>query len=597
MNSITKTAFLFFLLTVSLSAQNKSQDAKAFIKEIDQKIPKLLNNFVVPGTAIAIIDDGEIVLQKAYGFADVNKGKQITTATGFNIGSISKTIAAWGIMKLVEEGKIDLDAPAEKYLTRWQLPESDFDSKEVTVRRLLSHTAGLSLHGYPGWSPKDRLSTIEESLNGRNNGPGRVEMIMEPGTKWKYSGGGYTILQLIVEEVTGQKFEDYMQSAILNPLGMTNSSYKIDEAIMNNSSLEYDSFGDEIDFELFTAQAAAGLHTTIEDFTRFAYASLFDHKDNKKYNTVLKDKTLKEMMKPAPVSNDSYGLGYQVQKIPNTSYTLKGHGGANSGWHAFFRVNPETNDGFIMITNGGSGYNIYTQIFCDWIQWKTGESMGNRCNVKPSIAAKLKTIIDAKGTSSIVSDYKDFKMNNSDDYNFSEDAINELGYYYMSKKELTNALAVFKLNVDIFPKSSNVYDSYAEALLENGNTKEAIVNYKKSVELNPANTHGINVLKKLNVDVSNLGKVYEVNSETLNDYLGKYQLAADFIVTISREGDKLIAQPKGQSPLEIVPMAYDKFYVEQVKAEVIFNRDVNGVVESMILNQNRRETYGKKLKE
>jgi len=93
---------------------------------------------------------------------------------------------------------------------------------------LLNHTAGLSLHGYPGWSPNDKLSTIEESLDGKNNGLGRVEIIMEPGTKYKYSGGGFSILQLIIEEVTWQKFEDYMQAQILNPLGRTNSSYKID---------------------------------------------------------------------------------------------------------------------------------------------------------------------------------------------------------------------------------------------------------------------------------------------------------------------------------------------------------------------------------
>jgi tetratricopeptide (TPR) repeat protein len=250
-----------------------------------------------------------------------------------------------------------------------------------------------------------------------------------------------------------------------------------------------------------------------------------------------------------------------------------------------------------MVTNGGSGYNIYTQIFCDWIRWKTGESMGNRCDVKPSIAVKLKAVIDAKDPVNISNTYKTYKTNNFNDYNFSEDAINELGYYYMSRKELTNALAIFKLNVDEFPESSNVYDSYAEALLQNGNTEEAIVNYKKSVELNPANTHGINVLKKLNVDVSNLVKVYEVTPETLNDYIGNYQLSADFIVTIFREGDKLIAQPKGQSSLEIVPVSHDKFYIKEVKAEVTFNRDVNGIVESMILNQSGRETYGKKLKE
>ncbi|WP_298899111.1 serine hydrolase [uncultured Psychroserpens sp.] len=592
-----KITLLFFLMSLALYGQKNAQEINSFTKDLDQKIPKLLQEFTVPGAAIAIIENGELVLQKAYGYADVDTKTKVTAQTGFNIGSISKTIAAWGIMKLVEEGKIDLDVPAENYLTRWKLPESEFDSKQVTVRRLLSHTAGLSLHGYPGWTPDDRLSTIEESLNGRNNGPGRVEMIMEPGTKWKYSGGGYTILQLIVEEVTGQKFEDYLQAQVLDPLGMTSSSYTIDKTILDNSSFEYDNFGEQIDFELFTAQAAAGLHTTIEDFTRFAYASLFTHKDNKKYNSVLTHKTVEDMMKPAPASNGSYGLGYQVQSIPGVSYTLKGHGGANTGWHAFFRVNPDTNDGFIMITNGGSGHNIYRQVFCDWIQWKTGASMGDRCIIKPSVAAKLKAIIDNKGTDNLASAYNDLKLNSGDDYNFSEDILNRFGYYYMGKKEIAKAMAIFKLNVDQFPESSNVYDSYGEALLANGNKEEAIVNYKKSVELNPGNTHGIDVLKKLNVDLSNLPKAFEIDTAKLDDYLGKYQLAEEFIVTIAREDNKLTAKPTGQSMVILVPMSEDKFFVEEVKAEVTFNRNANGDIESMTLNQNGRETFGLKLKE
>ncbi|MFT7604442.1 MAG: CubicO group peptidase (beta-lactamase class C family), partial [Saprospiraceae bacterium] len=264
-----------FLLPFSLIGQKKSKDIAQFVNELDQKIPQLLNDFIVPGAAIAIIENGKIILQKGYGYSDIDKKIKVNNLTGFNIASISKTVAAWGVMKLVQEGKIDLDAPAEKYLNRWHLPKSKFDADEVTIRRLLSHTAGLSLHGYPGWSPSDILPTIEESLEGKNNGPGGVEIIMEPGTKWKYSGGGYSILQLIIEEVTGEKFEVYMQGEILNPLGMTNSSYTIDEKILNASSQEYDSFGEVIDFELFTAQAAAGLHTTIEDFTKFAQASLY----------------------------------------------------------------------------------------------------------------------------------------------------------------------------------------------------------------------------------------------------------------------------------------------------------------------------------
>ncbi|MBT8191345.1 MAG: beta-lactamase family protein, partial [Bacteroidia bacterium] len=373
-----------FLIQFNIIAQENTEGIQSFLIETNNKIPRLLHDFNVPGTAIAIIDDGQIVLQRGFGFSDFQKNARVDIKTGFNIGSISKTIAAWGVMKLIEEGEIGLDAPAEKYLSRWHLPVSEFNSDEVTIRRLLSHTAGLSLHGYPGWSPEDTLPTIEESLNGKNNGPGRVEIIMEPGTRFKYSGGGYTILQLIIEEVTGQKFEDYMQSEILDPLGMTNSSYKINSRIKTASSLEYDNYGDLIDFELFTAQAAAGLHTTIEDFTRFALANLYKSQDFKKHNRVLSKDVIQQMMKPVPEADGrfGYGLGYMTESIPGSSVILGGHRGANTGWHAIFNVNPETNDGFIMLTNGGSGQDIYNPVFFDWIRMKLDISLEDWHNPK-----------------------------------------------------------------------------------------------------------------------------------------------------------------------------------------------------------------------
>ena len=111
---------------------------------------------------------------RGYGFADVAQSIPVTPTTGFNVGSISKTIAAWGVMTLVERGELGLDTPVDTYLTRWHLPESTFDERGVTIRRLLSHTAGLSLHGYPGWGPDDPLPTLEESLSGKTNGPGAV---------------------------------------------------------------------------------------------------------------------------------------------------------------------------------------------------------------------------------------------------------------------------------------------------------------------------------------------------------------------------------------------------------------------------------------
>lgn len=583
---------IIFLVPFYGKTQVESKDTKQFVNEIDNKIPQLLNDFMVPGAAIAIIENGEIILQKGYGFSDVEKGIKVNAKTGFNIGSISKTIAAWGVMKLVEEGKIELDAPAEKYLTRWHLPESEFNSDEVTIRRLLSHTAGLSLHGYPGWSPDDTLPTIEESLNGKNNGPGRVEIILEPGTQYKYSGGGFTILQLIIEEVTGQKFEDYMQVEILNPLGMTNSSYKIDEKIMAASSLEYDRFGELIDFELFTAQAAAGLHITIEDFTCFALANLYRMEEHEKYNSVLSPDIIQQMMAPVPEANGrfGYGLGYMVESIPGTDVLLGGHRGANTGWHAIFNVNPKTNDAFIMVTNGGSGQNIYHPIFYDWALWQLGVTLEDWYNAKPSIANKLKTAIDSLGINEIAAFYTDLKKNYPDNYDFSQNQLNALGYYYMNENDLEKAIKIFKLNIEAFPGSYNVYDSYGEALLKHGDRNGAIENYKKSVQLNPGNENAKKVLTELGISTDDL--IVKVPLEQLELLTGEYIMTNDesWKLTFEIVDDELIGKD-GDYKFWLLPVGENEFVNPDDGGSLVFDtKDQNKITFVLLEKYKFRKT-------
>ncbi len=580
--------FLVILLLIPfvISAQTDSIRTDEFLKNIDREIPELLEDFNVPGAALCIIDNGEIILQKGYGLANTSKGTKVSNTTGFNIGSISKTVTAWGIMKLVQDGKIKLDDPAEKYLTRWKLPESKYDSKKVTIRRLLSHTAGLSLHGYPGWSPNDTLPTIEESLNGKNNGPGRVEIIMEPGTQWKYSGGGYTILQLIIEEVSGEKFEDFMQSNILSALGMNNSSFKIDKNLLLKSSEEYDAFGNKIDFELFTAKAAAGFHTTIEDFSKLILATL----DPK----FLTKSTVSLMMNPVPNSNESYGLGYQIMALNGTSEKLTGHSGANTGWHALFWINRETKDAFIMFTNGGAGHTVYRKTFCDWVSWKYQAQMGNICTIKIPISNKLKAYIDTKGIKDVSKIYSELKKSQGDILDFSEQHLNTLGYTYLNNGEIENAISIFELNVEAFPNSFNAYDSYGEALLKNNQKEEAIQNYKKSVELNPGNTHGIKVLKKLGVRTENTAK--EIDDAILKSYLGNYELAPNFMLTISLEGQQLSAEATGQGKIQIFPKTENFFFSKDIEAQIQFNTNKNGEIESLTLFQQGREMIAPKVK-
>ena len=548
-------------VTTTALAQGKKPDHEKFAHEIDAKIHQLLVDFSVPGAALAIIEDGKVVFQKAYGFADLREGSEITPRTGFNVGSISKTVAAWGVMKLVHEGKLELDAPAEKYLSRWRLPESEFDSREVTIRRLLSHTAGLSLHSVSAGPPYDDLPSLEDWLVGKNDGLGPVEMILEPGTQYKYSGGGFGVLQLIVEEVTGQSFEDYMQSQILDPLGMRASSYEIDGEILAASATPYDTFGEETEFERFTVQAGAGLHTTLEDFTRFALANLYrlEGKPGEKAEPVLPPKVIEQMMVPVLATDGRFlrGLGYLTTHMG--SRVFAGHGGSNEGWQANFAVDPGSNDGFVVLTNSGGGGSICNLVFYDWITWKSGESpWGGGGRQKPTISIRLKQIIDEAGIENVAKAYARLKKDRPEDYDFSEGHLNELGYYYLGKGELDKAIAVLKTNADAFPCSFNVHDSYGEALLARGAKQEGIEAYKQSVRLNPSNDNGIRVLKELGESTDDL--LFRVPAEHLKrleaEYVGTHDAGWRISVKVDQGVLKCVDR---YYDFTLVPIGNDRF--------------------------------------
>ena len=164
----------------------------------------------------------------------------------------------------------------------------------------------------------------------------------------------------------------------------------------------------------------------------------------------------------------------------------------------------------------------------------------------------------------------------------------------LNKDENEEAAAVFKLNVDLFPESFNVYDSYGEALLKMGDKEGAIKNYKKSVEINPHNTGGIEKLKELGVEIEAAEDV-KVSQEVLNSYVGKYQLAPNFILTVSVEGDKIFTQATGQPKIEIFPESENVFYLKVVQAKIEFKKNDKGSIESLILHQNGRDMPANKI--
>lgn len=319
--------------------------------------------------AIALIEDGRIV-----GTHFQSRGDEAIDGDSlFQVASLSKWITAWGVMTLVEQGRIDLDAPVSTYLTRWRLPAGDFDNDQVTVRRLLSHTAGLvDGLGYAGFEPGQPIDTLEQSLTRASDAsPGRdgvVRVGAEPGGEWRYSGGGYTLLQLAIEEVSGEPFNDYMRRAVLIPLGMNNSTYVLDEASRARAAPIYDENGAPATHYTFTATGAASLYTSVNDMSRFLAAQTDG-------GGVLRAETVALMRAPTgyTLGIPIWGLGTILFAPNDSGGSIVGHDGNNyPAINTAARVDPDTGDGVIVLETGSP--LLATQIGGDWVFWQTGEN-------------------------------------------------------------------------------------------------------------------------------------------------------------------------------------------------------------------------------
>jgi len=374
--TINKFKFLwivFILILFSCSTTKETlkensvhEKSDSLYDEVQRLGLELTQKNNVPGVAVAVIQNGKIAWIQCIGYADVASKKPVTAQTIFNIGSISKVISAWGFMQLTEKGLLKLDDPVNQSLTRWKLPQSPYDVSKVTLRRILSHTAGLSVHGYGGFEQGTQLLSLEESLNGKTKRNGEsVRLINEPGTKWEYSGGGYTLAQLLLEEKTKEKFADYMKKNVLKPLGLIHTNYEWTEEMMASSATAYDTLGNPIKNRIFTEQAAAGLQTTVSDLAHFAELSITT--DSRQLNKVLKPETIQLMEQPVlPFSDEGEsGLGYRFLNYDN--FRTIGHTGENVGWSAAMFLHLPTKSGLIVLCNGSNGDRVWYPIYERWV--------------------------------------------------------------------------------------------------------------------------------------------------------------------------------------------------------------------------------------
>lgn len=307
-----------------------------------------------------------------------SKGRSVDADTLFQVASLSKWVTAIGVMTLVDAGRVDLDAPVDGYLKRWKLPAGEFDNRQVTVRRLLSHTAGLTDGlGYGGFEPGKPVQSLPESLTRASDASpgsdGVVRVGFEPGSKWVYSGGGYALLQLLIEDVTGEPFEVYMRRAVLDPLGMSRSTFVTPEGAANVAEV-YDEDGSQATHYRFSAPAAASLYTSVSDMARLIEAHAPGSAAASAGSGVLKPETLREMRRPhaSQFGADIWGLGVLLYAPNNADDQIVGHDGANApAINTTARFDPADGDGIVVLVTGDR--RLATDLAGEWVLWKTAK--------------------------------------------------------------------------------------------------------------------------------------------------------------------------------------------------------------------------------
>ena len=450
-------------------------DKAAVNKEMEKTIPLLMDGAHVPGLSIAIIKDSSVLWHRHFGVKNAEMKAPIKDNTIFEAGSLGKPVFAYAVLKLVEQGKLRLDAPLAQSWIDDDI-KNDARAKRITARMVLSHTTGL-----PNWRQDKPLA-----------------ICFNPGERFSYSGEGYVYLQRVVERITGERFEPFMEKNVFKPLAMQSSSYVWKEAFDSLAATGHDPSGKATPKRKpYAPLSAATLHTTTLDYAKFLTAIM---------NGVgLKAETRREMFRPhikldpecvlctdrAPANLSeslAWGLGWGLQ------HTIEGeafwHWGDNGNFQGYAVVFKNEKVGLVYFSNSFNGLSVRDELI--------GHAIGgqhpafawakyDQFNSPQKQFQKLleKTFIE-RGSEAGTALYQSFTDKYPVHY-VDEILLSNLGFSLLDKKRMNEAVAIFELNAKAYPQSWRVFDSLGLAHMVSGNRKLAIENYKKSLELNPDN--------------------------------------------------------------------------------------------------------------
>ena len=322
-----------------------------------------MKHYKVPGFSAAFVHNEKLAWVKGFGVVEAGSEKPVTTETIFQAASISKPFTAMVALHLVEAGLLDLDADANDFLRSWKIPKSKYTQArqdgvipKVSLRGLLSHTAGMNLRGYSGYPPGRNLPSLQQILNGEPPANSRpVRLAQEPGKTFKYSGAGYLVVQQMIEDVTGRPLDALAKEFIFDKLGMTSSTFdiRLPEALLPRAATAHRRTGEPVPgrWHTYPEQAAASLWSTPTDLARLIIEVLKSLKNES--NLVLSQEMTRQMMIP---QKNIGGVGFNM--VIGNGMTRFGHPGWNEGFHSMILGCPEIGQGIVWMTNGENGRNL-----------------------------------------------------------------------------------------------------------------------------------------------------------------------------------------------------------------------------------------------
>ncbi|WP_328986213.1 serine hydrolase domain-containing protein [Thiorhodovibrio winogradskyi] len=349
-------------------------------QHIHAAMPGLLERYQVPGAAVVLVQDGEPNWSHGYGLAIPDRQIPVDPATTlFQAASVSKPVTALTVLTLVRQGRVALDQAILPQLQgntgSWRLPASSYSRDAVTLARVLSHTAGLSVPGYGGFPPGTPAQSLLDSLHGAADaGNTPLKVVQPPGQGFRYSGGGYSLLQLLIREWADEPFATAAAHRILEPLAMTNSRFPTLPSASPPLAATFNDQGQRAPARHFTALAAAGLQTTATDLARLLTLLMPGHRGEVPGRGVLQPALIDRLLTPMPhsdndlvLSGSRYGLGMALYEL-DSGRRLAYHPGDNlPNWHNLIAAIPERRVGLVVMTNAAGGRALRKDLLCLWL--------------------------------------------------------------------------------------------------------------------------------------------------------------------------------------------------------------------------------------